>query len=138
MHLVLRSSKATGDWSFKKRAHERKIVELLNKFSRRHGVHVYNLANVGNHLHFHIKLSRRHSYFRFIRALTAAIAMAVTGSSRWNPLKSKFWDHRPFTRIVQGYRQFLTLKNYININIFEGMGFPRSHARLVLSEFMRP
>jgi hypothetical protein len=132
MHLVLRSTKATGDWSFKRPANEVKILAIIRKFSTRYGVRILSLANVGNHLHFQIKLGNRYTYQPFIRAITSAIAMAVTGASRWNPVKTKFWDRRPFTRIVKGYRAFLTLKDYISVNIFEGMGYSRDHARWIV------
>lgn len=137
MHLVLRSTKATGDWSFKKRSNEVKILAIINKFSARYGVRILSLANVGNHLHFQIKLGNRFTYNSFIRAVTSAIAMAVTGTNRWNPLKIKFWDRRPFTRIVKGYRAFLTLKDYIRVNIFEGMGYSREHARWIVRNKLR-
>jgi hypothetical protein len=129
MHLVLRSSKARGEWSF--RHHDPKIRELLAKFSVRYGVRVLSMANVGNHLHLQIKLSNRHTYRPFIRGLTSAIAMAVTGWSRWNPPPQGacFWDYRPFTRVVQGRRGFLTLRDYVQVNRLEGAGYRRAQAR---------
>ncbi len=134
MHLVLRSTKAKGEWSFRKPAHEKKIQSILSHFSRRYGVKVISLANVGNHLHFQIKLSNRFTYKAFIRTLTSAIAMAITGASRWNPLKGRFWDYRPFTRIVQSYRAFLNLRDYIRINELEGYGYQRDHARWLITQ----
>lgn len=130
MHLVLRSSKARGLWSF--RNHETKIQEIFEKFSLKYGVKLITAANVGNHLHLQIKLTSRHTYRAFIRATTSAIAMAVTGTHRWKPLKVKFWDYRPFTRIVQSFRAQLNLKDYIRINQLEGQGFTRAQARLRL------
>jgi REP element-mobilizing transposase RayT len=133
MHLILRSSKAVGPWSFRK--HHRKINAIVDKFATKYGVKIISLANVGNHLHLHIKLSNRFTYKAFIRAITAAIAMAVTGASRWNKLKEKFWDYRPFTRVVIGLRAFLNMRDYIRINQMEGQGYDRAHARLVVGEF---
>jgi len=137
MHLVLRSTRAKGNWSFKRPQNERKIRAIVEKFSARYGVKIISLGNVGNHLHFHIKLARRQGYKPFIRAVTAAIAMAVTGASRWKPLKKtsnwKFWDYRPFTRVVQSYRAFLTLKDYIEINQLEGLGCERVEARFLIA-----
>jgi hypothetical protein len=99
------------------------------------------MANVGNHFHFQIKLSNRYVYRPFIRALTSAIAMAVTGVNKWTKIKGtpkvKFWDYRPFTRVVQSYRGFLNLKDYIQINIFEGFGYQKGEARLILAN-LRP
>jgi REP element-mobilizing transposase RayT len=133
LHLVLRSTKAKGGWSFAKTQNRKKIDELLRRFAKKYGVKVLSYANVGNHLHFHVKLSNRYLYAPFIRALTGAIAMAITGASRWKPGKSRFWDYRPFTRVVKSFRAFLNLKDYIRINRLEGCGYSRSQARFVVS-----
>jgi hypothetical protein len=130
MHLVLRSSQARGQWSFKR--HEPKIRRIVDRFARKNGVKILSLANVGNHLHFHIKVGNRQTYRPFIRAVTAAIAMAVTGASRIKPLQRKFWDYRPFTRVVEGLRAFLTLRDYIEVNELEGLGYPREAAREII------
>ena len=139
MHLVLRSSKAVEQWSFKKKGNEAKVVHLIKKFSKKYGVKIHSFANVGNHLHFHLKLSSRYTYAPFIRALTASIAMAVTGMSRWNKLNSrelsnkfKFWDYRPFSRIIETFREFLSLSYYIRINELEGIGCSRVEAKMIL------
>jgi hypothetical protein len=132
MHLVLRSTKAKGDWSFARTKNRRAINAILNRFAKRYGVRVLSYANVGNHLHFHVKLSNRFLYRPFIRALTGAIAMAVTGTSRWKKLKTeakdKFWDYRPFTRVVKSFCAFLNLRDYIRINRLEGYGYLRAQA----------
>jgi REP element-mobilizing transposase RayT len=132
MHLVLRSSKARGKWSFKAQGNAKAIKQIIQKFSLKYGVKVLSLANVGNHLHFQIKLTNRHTYKPFIRAITAAIRMAVTGVGKGNPSKERFWDYRPFTRVVQGYRAFLTLRDYIHINQLEGQGARREEARFLV------
>lgn len=132
MHLVLRSTRARGDLSFWRAHNSRRIDSILAKFSKSHGVRIIAKANVGNHLHLHIRLLRISGYKRFIRAVTGSIAMAVSGRSRWNSAsepKQKFWDLRPFTRIVIGRRDFSNVKNYIRINQLEGLGYPRSAAR---------
>jgi REP element-mobilizing transposase RayT len=138
MHLILRSSQAHGDFSFKKPCHERKIKLIITKFSQKYGVKIYSLANVGNHLHFQIKLSNRHAYYAFIRAITSAIAMAVTGASRWNPIKKStkfkgsFWDRRPITRVVIGKKAFLNLRDYILLNQLEGFGIDKNRGRFLI------
>lgn len=132
MHLVVRSTRARGDWSFWRLHNRRQIDRILTKFSKTHRVKIISTANVGNHLHLHLRLFNISGYKRFIRAVTGSIAMAVTGSTRWNPApgpKQKFWDLRPFTRIVIGTRDFSNVNNYIRINQLEGMGYPRTAAR---------
>lgn len=136
MHLVLRSSQAVKDRSFLKKETAHKIQAILRKFSIKYGVKVLSVANVGNHLHIHLKLAKRQTYAPFIRAITSAIAMAATGASRWAKLSEKgirkFWDYRPFTKIIESQRYFLTLRDYIQINKLEGLGFSRLNARALI------
>ena len=146
MHFVLRSTRAKGDWSFK--LHERAIREIIEKFATKNGVKLNSMANVGNHLHLHLQLSTRHTYQAFIRAITSAIMMTVTGASRWNkrPLEKlkaqaeqetnkpkKFWDRRPFSRIVVGLKAYLTMRDYVYLNELESNGFKREQARFYVS-----
>jgi putative transposase len=135
MHLVLRSSKAKGAWSFKIARNDRMIRQLTQKFAKKYGVKVLGLANVGNHLHYQVQLTHRHTYKAFIRALTGSIAMAVSGRSRWSKTtdKLRFWDYRPFTRIVIGFRAKLKLADYLQINAIESFGHSRSQARFLIA-----
>ena len=153
MHLVLRSTRATGIWSFQLPKNKQKIEEIVRRFASKYAVRVMSLGNVGNHLHFHIKLGHRASYRPFIRAVTGAISMAITGASRWKRVRGvggkgydgtptiggggknlsaeKFWDYRPFTRVVRGFAAFLSLKDYIDLNQLEGIGFSRTQSKHV-------
>ncbi len=156
MHLVLRSTKAKGEWSFRKPRNEAHVNRIVDKFALIYGVRVISMANVGNHLHLQIKLSNRFTFKPFIRAVTAAIAMAVTGRNRWTQSDSQkiarnkrdlasdqqnrpskqprenFWDCRPYTRVIESFKAWLTLKDYIKINQFEGAGYKREDARFML------
>ena len=128
IHLVLRSKKAVGMWSFREAINREKIRSIVSKFSRRYSISVIGGANVGNHLHFHMKLSKIAAYKPFIRAITAAIRMAVTGRNKWTAKDTsaeKFWDYRPFTRVILSYRAYLNMKDYIKINRYEGAGISR-------------
>ena len=131
MHLVLRSSKAKGDWSFARPENNREIKRIIDRFSKKYFVQIISVANVGNHIHLHIRLLKRCTYNPFIRAITSAIRMAVTKTSRWNKSKEKFWDYRPFTRVVIGFKALLKLKDYIRINQLEGF-YGRTHAELII------
>lgn len=97
-----------------------------------------SLANVGTHLHFHIKLLNRQGYYKFIRAVTGAIAMTVSGRNRWTVssqalmASGKFWDYRPFTRVVVGFRDFIGIRDCLEINQIEGLGVSRLQARMIL------
>jgi len=137
MHLVLRSTKAKGQSSFATTENRRMVRQLVNKFAAKYGIKIYNFANVGNHLHLHIKLSHRYGFEKFIRAFTGAIALKLGRFSRWKgskqQAKDRFFDYRPFTRVVMGMRAALTLQDYIRLNELEGYGLQRKHARFLIN-----
>ena len=124
LHLVLRSSQATGAHSMKKSALADKIWDIIEKHALKNNVRVYEYANAGNHLHLLIRVKRRDDYQRFIRSITGLIARAVKGCQRGTPLMKKFWDARPFTRIVSfSGEQFRKVKMYLARNRMEALGF---------------
>jgi putative transposase len=128
MHIVIRSSQAKGPWSFKK--YQQDIYDILEKFADKHFIEIKSYANVGNHIHMHIKLFKRKSFAPFIRAITAAIMIKVTGFCKWRPKPEgfQFWDHRPFSRVVKSYQAFKNLMDYIQINTLEGLRVAREEA----------
>jgi REP element-mobilizing transposase RayT len=141
MHLVLRSSKAKGEWAFWRANHKAVIAKIINHFARKNGVKILSLANVGNHLHIHLKLSSRFTYPAFIRAITSAITTSITGCSKIARLKKvasdRFWDYRPFTRvIVGGYKALAYMRDYMFINQLEGLGVDHGGAIMFLANGM--
>lgn len=132
MHLVLRSSKARGNHSLTFGNNRQRIREIFWKFSQKYGVRIHSLANVGNHLHIHMQLSSRHTYKKFICAVTAAVVMQVTkakaGEAKKKSKHERFWDYRPFSRILTSWTEFLRLKDYVLVNRLEGLGLPRAKA----------
>ena len=134
MNLTLRSTQARGPWSFLHPKNERAIKVLTQKFAARFQVRVLRLSNVGNHLHYHVLFPGKKAYVKFIRALTAAIAVAITGCTRWSKaLPRKFWDLRPFTRILHATRELDAYETYLDLNDLEAEGFPRKAARWLLN-----
>jgi REP element-mobilizing transposase RayT len=134
LHLVLRSSWATGASSFKHKNYEAQIWEIISTHAERTGVRIFEFANGGNHLHLLIRAKHRDDYNCFIRIVSGLIARLVGKSERGKPLKTKFWDSRPFTRIVSfAKREFSIAKVYLLRNTLEAIGwlpyFPR-HKKL--------
>ena len=127
MHLVLRSTQAKGEWSFIR--HAKTVKNILEKFARKYGIKLISVANVGNHLHLHIQLGNRYTYAPFIRAITGSIALKIKGRTT---KKLKFWDRRPFTRIVIGRWAYLGMQDDIKINQLEGETGSRIHAELIV------
>lgn len=135
MHFVLRSSHAHGEQSFRHARNHDRVVKILRTFAQKNGVTLLSFAVHLNHLHLHLRLPRdEEAYKRFIRAISAAIAMAVARTSRWNPAKIRFWDRRPFSRPVLGEQAYLRVQDYIEINKLEALGYTRAEARFYHAE----
>jgi REP element-mobilizing transposase RayT len=134
LHLVMKSSKATGLRSFKSKNLESRVWEIISRNAEKTGVRIYGYANGGNHLHLLIRTKYRDDYNRFIRTITGLIARLVGGSEKGMPLKKKFWDGRPFTRIVSfAAQEFKTAKTYLLRNTLEAIGwipYAERHHRL--------
>ncbi len=139
LHVVMRSSLAKGNWSFRNPVVMKKMGQFIQDFSQKKGIQILSLANVGNHLHLHVKITNRTLYKAWIRGISSAIAMMVAKRKGLEELKKenkKFWDYRPFTRVISSFKAFLSLKDYIEINQFEGLGIPRAQAVLLIKGSM--
>jgi hypothetical protein len=121
MHLVMRSTLAKGERSLLRRSQT--IEKLVHRLGRTKGVKVYRYANSGNHLHLVILPKSRNAYFAFIRAVSGLIPRLILGVQRGKPLKLKFWDTLPYTKIIEWGRQFKRAHWYVLQNRLEAEGF---------------
>ena len=130
LHLVMRSSLAKGERSFLNPRRSRIIRELVHRSAKDHGVKVYRFANSGNHLHFILLPGTRTSFQRFIRSISGVIARLTLGAQRGKALGLKFWDARPFTRILEWGKDYRYACAYLKQNILEALGFiPYRHRK---------
>lgn len=136
MHLVLRSSRATGRFGFAYKSNLKRVNELVRKACDRYGVKLILYSNNYNHLHLLVKFPSRAVYLRFIRSLTGALALAVCGASKLKAISEilgakKFWDYRPFSRVVRSKRGYQVAKDYVVLNQLEALEIlPKRSGRL--------
>jgi hypothetical protein len=100
MHLVLQSSQAKGTWSFRNPKNWKHVSEILTVQARRYGIQLREVVNGGDHLQLVLKIKNRELFNSFVRAISGIITMAVTGAAKTRALKDKFWDFRPWSRVV--------------------------------------
>ncbi len=136
LHVVLKSSKAKGQYSMLHPQHCNHIRKLMTRLKTRWQIAVYRYANVGNHLHLLIRAKSLADWQGFIREFSGGIAMIVTGAKKSHGLarsKSKevcesakrgFWDHLVFTRIVRFGKDFIAVAEYVLKNLWEAAGIP--------------
>lgn len=122
MHLVLRSSVAKGSLSFRSSRLRRPVEKLVRSYCDRFGISLYEFANVGNHLHLLVRVKNRFTFPSFIKALTGVIARLVLGAQRGSPKGIRFWDYRPYSRIVAWKRGYQIAKDYVIQNRLEALG----------------
>ena len=88
IHFILKSERAKGAWSFLR--HKLLIKDVVEKKAKQHGVVIADMANVGNHIHFKIKITNRELFQSFEKALTGIIARkdygGEEGKSGWKIL----------------------------------------------------
>jgi len=163
LHVVFKSSKATGDFSFLK--FDRVIRRILSRQAKTLGIKIYQSANAGNHIHLVLKAHSRLALSRFLRAVSGLIVRKVLGKERGRaelgvvdahkkvhaqrgkqpsntrikmiPTQNKntqsFFDARPYSRIVHWGRDYAALKNYLVKNSLDLVGFSRESSSKMLS-----
>ena len=140
MHLVLRSSLATGSKSFLRSKYNARIRAIIRKQAQINGVKLYGVANKGNHFHLLILPRSRKAYLNFVRAISGLIVRMISGQERGkaNSSKSKaadigqrtavssskkFWDQRPFSRIIEWGKNFKIARTTLLCGAIEAIGF---------------
>jgi REP element-mobilizing transposase RayT len=122
LHVVLRSSRAKGPLSLHRRY--KAIRRLICKQADTFGVKLYRVANSGNHIHLLLRPSaERKEFANFMRAISGLIARLILKAERGNKKGIKFWDARPFSRIVNWGKSFGICVRYVEKNILEAVDF---------------
>lgn len=141
LHLVLKSQWATANDRFTSRANKPAVEEILKIAANKYGIRIYQQAICGNHIHLLIRAKRRWLYRAFIAVVTGLIAQQVMRKQSYEVFmraKSKefagegvpkqengqaFWQHRPFSRIVNWGRDYQSCLKYLTRNTLEALGF---------------
>ncbi len=123
LHLVMRSSMARGQLSFLNQKRRKRIEDLLRRTAASNDVKLYRYANSGNHLHLIVLPSSREAFNSFVRAISGLIARLTLGAEKGSAKGLKFWDARPFTRIIEWGRDFTRACAYVLQNRLEALGF---------------
>lgn len=129
MHVVLRSSMATGARSLLKR--EKDIHDLVVTQGKKHGLKIHMQANGGDHLHLLVVPRSRDAFNGFVRAISGLIPRLILDVERGRSKGLKFWDQRPFSQIIEGRRELQDLKRYLQQTKLQASGFHQPKAKKV-------
>jgi REP element-mobilizing transposase RayT len=147
IHLVLRSLFATGELSFRHPRHRSAIERILISTAKKFGVQIYRKSINSNHIHLVLRTPSRRLYSAFVRVATGLIASQVMRGLSFKEFRrtllasassakasdkqkpepqgkgQKFFQFRPFTRVLHWGRDFRTCCQYVVQNTLEAMGF---------------
>ena len=90
------------------------VASIIEKQAIRFGIKIHKEQNVGNHLHLIVSCGRREQFANFLRAVTGLIARAILKGK-----PGKFWTKAPFTRLINGARDYAGMLKYIGKNFVE-------------------
>jgi hypothetical protein len=131
VHVVMRSPMAKGHLSLL--FFDRDIKKIIRKQSESCQIRVYDFANAGNHLHFVCVMKSIRGWKTFIRAVSGLIARLVLKAERGSAVGARFWQGRPWTRILTWGRAYKAIQKYLSLNKLEAIGFCRATAKIVQS-----
>ena len=145
IHLVLKANRSCLRGGFRTYKRYFLIQKLLDRYSRRFFVKIEQVSIQHDHIHLLIRSSRRSRMQNFFRVVSGQIAQQLERAALLNlgPRKSSrkyvtdtprrkatpssagwrgLWRHRPFTRVVRGWKAYRTVRKYIELNEHEAMG----------------
>ncbi|NUJ57979.1 transposase, partial [Cobetia marina] len=105
-----------------------RVETIVRGLAKRKGIRLYHFVNVGNHLHLVLKIDRkqlrvgRDAFQSFIRAATGLIARHVLRAERGSAKQMKFWQARPFTRLIAWGRDYQHVHRYMTKNAAQARG----------------
>lgn len=119
-------------------------THLIWKYARRFQIKVEQFSVQKDHIHLLIRTNKRKQFQNFFRVFSGQLAQelqkqkavlsdwksptheAVTDTplkkKRGQPKKISIWMHRPFSRVVKGWKGYKTVRNYIQLNEQEALG----------------
>ncbi len=115
IHLILESDRAKGKLSMLAERNAKWIDQLVRTKAKKFGVEIKDLVNMGNHIHFEIRIINRRSFQNFLRSITSLIARHVTGARKGVKF-GKFWGALAYTRVLTSYLEITQLEKYFMAN----------------------
>lgn len=119
LHVTLRSELARAEMSLLSPHTSEWLTAFVPQLSKKLCVRIYCWSINGNHLHFVINANSREVFQRFLRTLASRISCFVLGVRRGQGKSIRFWEGRPYSRVLSWGREFSNVMRYVERNIKE-------------------
>ncbi|WP_413585426.1 transposase [Bdellovibrio sp. HCB274] len=103
---------------------------LLKKYARKFFVKIEQFSIQSDHIHILVRGSRRSAIQSFLRVVAGQFAQCLTDTFTKRHEGERVWKHRPFTRVIRGFKPYKVVRDYIQLNEMEALGRMYSKTRL--------
>lgn len=140
LHVVFKANRFSPAFvGLRNPRHYREICLVMRRYSKKFKVRVAQFSIQADHIHCLIRAKNRKNFLHFLRVFAGQVAQK--NWNRWDPstsrrraktkaarryhqaqLRERFWQDRPYTRIVFGEKAIRIVRNYIQLNEKEATG----------------
>lgn len=144
IHLVFNAKRSRIKGGFRTYKRYFLIQKLVEKYAIKFYVKIEQISIQTDHIHLMVRTTKRSSYQSFFRVVAGQIAQqfelqglltpvvfkkclsdvtdTLKSKERVRPQKVSLWIHRPFTRIILGWKSYKICRDYIRLNEQEALG----------------
>ncbi|QLY25075.1 transposase [Bdellovibrio sp. KM01] len=130
IHLVFKVNKGAVRAGLRSPRTFNLLQALLRKYSRKFFVRVEQVSIQTDHIHLLVRGGRRSAMQIFLRVVAGQFAQCLTDTFSQKHEGEKVWKHRPFSRVIKGYKPYRIVRDYIQLNELEATGRLYSKTRL--------
>lgn len=135
-HVVFKADKKAMKLNFRSPRVYKLVHRIIKRYSKRFHVKIEQCSVNFDHIHMNFRIPRRAMSHYFLRVVAGQIAQELQNSQLLREVTDtpkaakgisakrlmKLWLVRPFTRVVHGWRAYITLRHYIQLNEREVSG----------------
>jgi len=112
------------------------VHKIIKTYAKHFFVHIEQLSIQNDHCHLLVRTKRRSLFHNFFRVVAGQIAqifekegllLGVTDTHNTQLVRTvkkgtKLWLYRPFSRVIRGYKAYLIVRDYTQLNEKEALG----------------
>ncbi len=135
-HVVFKADKKALKLNFRSPRTYKIVRRIIDRYAKRFFIKIDQCSINFDHIHLNIRVPRRAMSHYFMRVVAGQIAQELQKENLLREVTDtpsiergvmakrvmKLWLFRPFTRVVHGWRGYVILRNYIQLNEKEAAG----------------
>lgn len=122
IHVTLRSEIAKKQYSLLSPRTRTWLEAYVPKLAKQLSIHLYSWSINSNHFHFVLSSKSRVSFLTFLKIVASRTARFVLNAEKGRPKNMRFWQKRPYSRVLTWGREFSHVVRYVRRNVKEAMG----------------